>query len=378
MASGWAGVSLALFAVGCALQHEMGPIPPCNADASSVEWTWFGPSDPGERETLAQWCGVVGSPLVKQKPTAQFERPEAHDSLAVFSWNIDVGSGDLLTFLEEEVGLSCRSEASTSSPGIPHVVVIDQEAFQWAPDLPPLSDQRLGARKSRHDPHPGGDPDIAEVADQCGLALVYAPSGRNGVDDPGERLHDKGNAILSTLPLSDFKAVVLPFETERKVAVAATVPLSGSDSLRLVNAHLEVTTRFYRVLLTGNQTRLRQTEGLIEALTAAEESEGPGLPMLLGGDFNTWSGGESALKRLRSAFADSPEWDGRASRGPFPTDHLFFRRGSGGPGVGGRGGAGNGNVVLVSESYGLIEQKYSSDHRGRLAWIRFGAPRDGK
>jgi len=364
--------ALGSLAMGCGLPHSMGPIPPCNPTASSTHWSWLGPTDQGEQETMARWCGVVGSPLVKPNPNARFETPEANDSLAVFSWNIDVGSGDLLLFLEEEVGLSCRDETSEASPSFAHVVVFLQEAFHWSPDLPPVNDQRLGARKSRHDPHPGGDPDIIEVAEQCGLALIYIPSGRNGVDDPGERLHDKGNAILSTLPLSDFQAIVLPYETERKVAVAATVPLSGSDSLRLINAHLEVTTSFYRVLLTGNRTRLRQTEGLLEALTVPEDGGGRRLPMLLGGDFNTWSGRESALKRLTSAFPDSPEWDGQASRGPFPTDHLFFRRGSYNSSLPESGGPGNEGVVLVYESYQLIEKKYSSDHRARFAWIRFG------
>ncbi len=361
-----AGASLAFLVVGCGLHHEMGPRSPCPAAGSSAEWDWLGPTDPLEGQSITRWCDMVGSPHIKPAPAAQFGRSEDHDSLAVFSWNVDVGAGDLLSFMEEEVGLSCRLGDSEASARFPQFVVLVQEAFRWSSELPPVTDQRVAAMKRRSDARQRGTPDIVEVAEQCGLAFVYVPSGRNGVDDPGERLHDKGSAILSTLPLSDFKAVVLPFETERKVAVAATVPLGSSDSLRVVNVHLEVTSSFHRVLLTGNQTRLRQTEGLIEALNRVEEDSGGTLPILLGGDFNTWSGRESSLKSLWVAFPDSPEWDGKATRGPFPTDHLFFRQAQRGSETG------QGRAYLVSESYRPIGPRLGSDHHARFAWVSFG------
>jgi endonuclease/exonuclease/phosphatase family metal-dependent hydrolase len=204
------------------------------------------------------------------------------------------------------------------------------------------------------------------------LALVYIPSGRSGADVPGERRLDKGNAILSTLPLSGLLAIENPFETERKVSVAAEVPGPGSTPFRLVNAHLEVTSTFWRVLLTGNQTRARQTAGLIEALRLHEELQGQRPPTLLGGDFNTWSGGETALKMLHSAFSDSPAWDGESTMGPFPTDHIFFRRGSAESVPAGM------HLELATESYHTIERKFSSDHLGRFVWVRFAqAPTGG-
>ena len=261
-------ITLALLTSACALPHRMGRIPPCNPGPSALELSWLGPSDPHERESTAVRCQTVGSPLARPAPGAPFPAPEPNDSLAVFSWNIDVGAGDLLSFLEEEVDLSSRGTGSTPSARLPNFVVLVQEAFREVADLPPANDPHLTPRKRRHDPRPGGDPDIAAVADSCGLAFLYGPSGRNGVDEPGEKLFHKGNAILSSLPLSDFLAVVHPFETERKVAVGATVSLPRSGSLRLMNVHLEVTSSFYRTLLTGNQTRLRKVDGLIEALSA--------------------------------------------------------------------------------------------------------------
>jgi endonuclease/exonuclease/phosphatase family metal-dependent hydrolase len=288
------------------------------------------------------------------------------DSLAVFSWNLAVGAGDLRSFLEEEVGLVCAGPDTRSSVLFPHFVVLLQEAFRRSTALPPLDDPGLAARKASHDPHPGGDPDTVELARLCGLAAFYVPSGRNGVDSPGEIPSDKGNAILSSLPLSDFLAVENPFETERKVAVAASVAIPGGEPLRLVSAHLEVSTTFRRAVLTGNQTRLRQAGGLIEGLDEHELSEGRHPPTLIGGDFNTWSGGESALRRLHMAYPDSPEWDGHSTRGPFPTDHIFFRRGMDGAPTD------NGSVELARESYRRTDRFHSSDHQARFVWLRIG------
>jgi endonuclease/exonuclease/phosphatase family metal-dependent hydrolase len=298
-------------------------------------------------------------------PTGPFGKLDPRDSLAVFSWNMAVGGGDLLSFLEEEVGAQCSGSETRPGRVYPHFVVLLQEAFRRSEDLPPLDDPSLAARKSLHDSPPRGDPDVLEVAARCGLAAVYVPSGRNGADAPGERLLDKGNAILSTLPLSDFIAVENPFETERKVGVAASVPTPDPTPLRLVSFHTEVTSTFRRALLTGNQTRTRQVLGLIEVLGAHERNEGRSPPTLLGGDFNTWSGGESALKMLRLAFPDSPAWDGESTRGPFPTDHIFFREGSGEPGDDGT------STVLVHGSYKALEESFFSDHRGRFVRLRF-------
>lgn len=355
-----------VFLWGCATSHEMARIPPCGSPSGSQEITWYGPAEPGDRRSNEARCRTVGPPVVIESPSAPFGELDPLDSLAVFSWNMAVGEGDLLSFLEEEVGVTCSGAETRVGRGFTHFVLLLQEAFRWSPDLPALNDPNLAARKTDQTPRSGGGLDVVEVARHCGLSAVYVPSGRNGVDVPGEDLLDKGNAILSTLPMSDFFAVENPFETERKVGVAANVPTPASMPLRLVNAHTEVTSTFRRVLLTGNQVRTRQVLGLIEVLEAQEEAEGRRLPTLLGGDFNTWSGGESALRFLRLALPDSPAWDGKATRGPFPTDHLFFRRGSEGKGAGER------STALVAGSYRATDRAYSSDHHARFVLLWFG------
>ena len=108
-----------------------------------------------------------------------------------------------------------------------------------------------------------------------------------------------------------------------------------------------------RTLISGNATRLRQALGLAEAL---ESTENP--VTILGGDFNTWSASEATLKRLALEFPDSPPWDGRPTRGAFPTDHILYRSVQGS------------RIDLVEESYGRLEENYGSDHVARIVWLR--------
>jgi endonuclease/exonuclease/phosphatase family metal-dependent hydrolase len=356
----------------CAISHEMAPISPCGSLTILPEIRWYGPTEPRDRAANEQRCLTVGPPVIMEAPKASFGALGPLDSLAVFSWNMAVGGGDLLSFLKEEVGLTCAGGDTQAGGAFPHFVLLLQEASRRSQDLPPLDDPSLAARKTVHAPRPGGDLDVVDVARRCGLAAFYVPSGRNGVDVPGEDLIDKGNAILSTLPLSDLLAVENPFETERKVAIGATIHTPAPAPLRLVNAHTEVTSTFRRVLLTGNQVRVRQVLGLIDVLEAHEKLGGRRLPTLLGGDFNTWSGGESALKFLRQAFPDSPEWDGKATRGPFPTDHIFFRRGSEGRETG------EITTSLVAGSYRATDGAYASDHLARFVKLWFAPEPTGR
>ena len=69
--------------------------------------------------------------------------------------------------------------------------------------------------------------DIVEVADALGLNLRYVPSMRNGADRS-----DRGNAILSDLPLSHAWAFELPLVLQRRVPVAATLLLAGGPRAR--------------------------------------------------------------------------------------------------------------------------------------------------
>ncbi len=79
-----------------------------------------------------------------------------------------------------------------------------------------------------------GQPEnIIESAHELGMNLRYAPSMRNGALPS-----DRGNAILSTLPLEGAHAIELPLVLQRRVAVTAAITL-GDTTVRLISAHLD-------------------------------------------------------------------------------------------------------------------------------------------
>src|SRR4030095_974677 len=131
----------------------------------------------------------------------------------------------------------------------------------------------------------GRGPDVATIAKSLGVALFYVPSMRNGIAsvDP----EDRGNAILSTLDLSDPVVVELPMENQRRNAVVATVQAQARDGspwvLRVANVHLDTALAITR----GGPfaARRRQAHALIDSLRTPED-----VPTVLAGDFNTWGG----------------------------------------------------------------------------------------
>jgi endonuclease/exonuclease/phosphatase family metal-dependent hydrolase len=160
----------------------------------------------------------------------------------------------------------------------------------------------------------------------------------------------------------------LPYEAARRVAVAATVHDRSGERLRLVSVHLISAAGPARILATGNGSRLRQALAVIDALRqldldlAGAGSDAPSrypISTLLAGDLNTWSNRESTLRHLREHFPDSPPPPEEGTRGPFPTDHLFFRQ-----------AAGTDAPALIGGSYTRLENRYHSDHHPLVAWLR--------
>jgi hypothetical protein len=86
--------------------------------------------------------------------------------------------------------------------------------------------------------------DVQRFADE-GFAVLYAPSMRNGEGDARDEhgaAEDRGNAIVSTLPLEDPRVIELPLERQRRVAAAATVAGQSVRSrwqLEIVDVHLD-------------------------------------------------------------------------------------------------------------------------------------------
>jgi endonuclease/exonuclease/phosphatase family metal-dependent hydrolase len=289
-----------------------------NADRSV---SWISPSADRDRMKLADWCSVVGPVLFEPHPAAAsgIEGPPV-DRVAIVSWNTHVGGGDLGE-------LVARVQAGEFTAGEPfrHVVLLLQEMYrsgEEVPDKPTLRTAIPGRIAiGSHDTH---DRDIRRVASARGMAVLYAPSMRNGLvaDDP----EDRGNAILSTIPLSEPAVIELPFERQRRVAAVATIEgrtsVGQSWRLRLANVHLDTALALTR----GGplRARRRQADALIGELSDA------GSPALVAGDLNAWLGErEPAIEALRRAFPDAPPAKGPTWIGPFGVratlDYVFAR-----------------------------------------------------
>jgi endonuclease/exonuclease/phosphatase family metal-dependent hydrolase len=370
------------------MKHEQVPLPEgraCPAPdapeaATDVSLAWYSPIRSGDQKALGKWCTTVGPAVVDSLPTGRSRGWQAGDSLAVVTWNLHGGAGDLLDFIDVELGLSCDERSATPESLSFNFVLLIQEAFRRSEAVPAVADGSTVPPPLKEKPRSGPRADIAEVARRCGLSLFYVPSMRNGREEYEGGREDRGNAILSTLTLSDFIAIELPFEAQRRVAVAATVHNSRRDSLRVVSLHLDVASSLLRLLATGNSTRQRQGLAIEDALLEIELARAGvadssyearcypycsnevtprfNASTMAGGDFNTWSVHETVIKHFYREFPESPPHDGLATRGAYPTDFLFFRRGY------------EGEVSLVPDSYRLVEGSYHSDHKARIVWLR--------
>jgi endonuclease/exonuclease/phosphatase family metal-dependent hydrolase len=295
---------------------RVGP-PACRAGTgSAADVRWVEAESASDRSNLDEWCRTVG-PAVVLRPSALTSAAPRLDDVAIVSWNVEVGGGDLDGFLD-------RIESDRGRA----VVVLVQEAYRDGALVPPSASAARTPGRIAPTPPSGDRRSIIETARRRGLSLFYAPSMRNGRDATREAAEDRGNAILSTLPLSDLTAIELPFEHQRRVAVAASVRVIDSagreSALHLVNAHLDVQAswRRGRLLWFG---RVRQTRALLSAIDRLPD------PKILGGDFNSWLGdGEPAVREARSRFPQTPSSDAHVTFplvGPFGLhlDHLFFR-----------------------------------------------------
>ena len=165
--------------------------------------------------------GVVALDLA---PPSESERAAALTSFVVLSWNVWVGRGRLLELVER------LAAGALGVPGDLPPVLLIQEAFRRDDSVPEHSNgfaprelvTRIRPRQ-----------DIVEVTRRLGWNLRYIPSMRNGAERS-----DRGNAILSPLPLGPATAIELPLVVQRRVAVAAAVTLSGRPIL-LLSAHLD-------------------------------------------------------------------------------------------------------------------------------------------
>jgi endonuclease/exonuclease/phosphatase family metal-dependent hydrolase len=314
--------------------------------AADVAVVWSGPSSPRQSSGLARWCAAVGPVLFK--PVPRVVPPGAVDRLAVVSWNVHVGSGDVADFVRQ-----LRGGQFTAGDPVDHFVLLLQEAYRRDSLVPPQIPRGFPA-PGRIAARTGRGPDIERIADDLGLAVFYVPSMRNGITSVDAE--DRGNAILSTLPLNEARVIELPLEHQRRAVAVATIEGRTSPGatwrLRLADVHLDTAL----ALLHGGPfaARRRQADALVQAL-----AEPDAVPTVVAGDFNTWRGStEPALTLLRQAFPQTPPppalptWNGPLGIHA-RLDHMFLR----GP--------------FPSAAVVRLPSRFASDHYPILVVLRF-------
>jgi endonuclease/exonuclease/phosphatase family metal-dependent hydrolase len=299
---------IALLAVSaCGGAHSLAAL--SNVPTTSFPVSWLSPTLSRDGAALARWRAAVGSPVIKLDLSTR-EHSSGVDAVTVVSWNVALDEGNVVRLVRD---------LQQHDPGRP-IVLLLQEAFRSGDDVPGALKHLAFASHLGRSNH---EREVDDVARALGFALYYVPSMRNG---PGAE--DRGNAVLSSLPLSDLTAIELPFENQRRVAVAATIhgeTTSGEAwTLRLASVHLDNLVGARNGWIATEYGRARQARGLREALDGKE-------PLILAGDFNTWFGfSDLAYVETARAFPQTHVSDRRKTfRGLLRLDHVFYRLGAG-------------------------------------------------
>jgi endonuclease/exonuclease/phosphatase family metal-dependent hydrolase len=306
------------------------------AISPSIRWTTV-----VENSELSKWCNTVG-PAVVFAPQSQ-KTPERTGRLIVVDWNVHVGYGKILDLIAL---LSKQEEASGF--GSPQIVMLLQESIRRGVEVPASGKTDVPQRI----PPPTPLIDIEDVARELGWWMYYVPSMRNGnkVGDEGE---DRGNAVLSTLPLGGFEAVELPFVVQRRTAVIATVGAPQKPLLRVAVVHLDTRAPVWKGWIFGGPfVRKRQAKGLVAALEKFES----GLPLVIGADLNSHAGrGEAAVDILSKIAPRQDCGSGATHASGLVLDHIFTK---------------------VPDNWAArcerSEDMFGSDHRALI--LRFGGP----
>lgn len=278
--------------------------------APSASIVWLPNPATGDRAEQVRWARAVGPPVLLQ--AAPLEPPEA-ESLVIVTWNVHATHGRLFDFVAQ-----LKSGRVTGRP-VDHFALLLQEAVRVR-HLPPPPFEDGMKKAPRIDGTDPNLPDIVETAVALNLSIVYVPSMRNG----SER-EDRGNAILSTLPLDEVHAFELPFRRQRRVGVAATVTVSDAGvkrPLRLVNVHFDNTAGRDRLYVLGNP-RPAQARATIDYVAGI----GTPAPLaVIGGDFNTFLPFEDAANHTRRTWSrNQGREDDTRTMGLVRLDYLFFR-----------------------------------------------------
>jgi len=261
-------------------------VPP---DAATIRW--IAPFSEKDRGHLRSWCDAVG-PVVVHEPDRPANRTS--QSLIVVSWNMAVGHGDLPKLLGEVSAADANAD----------VLLLVQEAYRSK--TPPSRCPRGSGRAFALGlPRAPDSEDIIDFATRTQMYAAYAPSMRNGTDCSAEPREDRGNAILSTLPISDVAVIELPFAQQRRVAIAARI-----DGLRgVISTHFDT---------------LRGHTRMAEAMAQAVHLLGWKRHFIIAGDFNSALPIDRGQREMKRRFAEVDCGSGPTHQFGRRLDHMFI------------------------------------------------------
>ena len=257
------------------------------------------------RARLSKWCATVGPVYVVATPRAVARQPI--DRLAIVSWNIHEGRGDV-----DELVRRLRQGEFTDTEPVAHFVLLLQEAIRRDSRVP--SSVPRGYPSPRRIEGPSGLPgDVVHRFADNGFAVLYAPSMRNGTN--GEIAEDRGNAIVPEL-----SSVATTRSAAARAAAACRHRLWCRGKSRSGRRwHLARRRASIRLLPCSRRSvRSAAAAGtvFVDALRSRDLNDAEGAA-IVAGDFNAWRGSrEPAVKLLREEFTDpidstdAPTWTG--------------------------------------------------------------------
>jgi endonuclease/exonuclease/phosphatase family metal-dependent hydrolase len=266
---------------------------PCLHPVADVQWLRWEEN----QQTLDLWCQTVGPPVL----VTAASQSGGNGRLLIVSWNVAVGGAEV-----ERLLAPLLTDASNAGAGL---VLLLQETFRGGVQVPDTYPDHVHVPSAIRPNRPTLD--VVGIAKRFGLSVAYVPSMRNGAASTLEMREDRGNAVLSTEPLSDIRAIELPFGKQRRVAVAATVTLrrTTTTSMRVVTTHFDT-----------NSARVAQAEALGQRIAALDD-----LPLIVAGDFNARRGfNDDAVAAIRDRISLESCGTNRTNRWPLRLDVPFF------------------------------------------------------
>jgi endonuclease/exonuclease/phosphatase family metal-dependent hydrolase len=327
-------ILLVLLLLVCAPASARSEPMPCLEPVAGVTWMRW----EHEQPTLSRWCQSVGPPVFTSAPVVAAEISR----LLILSWNVHVGGGHI-----EKLVAKIRTHPSAAGTGL---VVLLQETFRGGVDVPEVYPGDLRVPSAIRPRRP--TPDVVALANKLGMSVAYVPSMRNGSATKIETREDRGNAVLSSEPLTDVRAIELPFGKQRRVSIAATVTprRAAGAPIRVIVAHFDT-----------NSDRVAQAEALSERIASLSD-----IPLIVGGDLNSRRGFRDKAVMAVSRLVELESCGtGRTTRWPLRLDlPLFFLIGrvdyifsTLGP--------------LVSRTCQTLDDAYDSDHLPLLLDVRY-------